>query len=85
MLEGVKEPLQTSCKEIVSYTFRKFSLVKGPPTRELQRKKITFCLLMNKLNIISYVLFIPLMEGLQKESVPFFYDWFFFFTFSPFE
>lgn len=40
---------------------------------------------MNKLNIISYVLFIPLMEGLQKESVPFLYDWFFFFTFSPLE
>lgn len=39
MLEGVKEPLQTSCKEIVSYTFRKFSLVKGPPTKEVTKKK----------------------------------------------
>lgn len=73
MLEGVKEPLQTSWKEIVLY-LQKILSCQRASHKGVTKKIIPFCLLMNKLNIINYVLFILLMEGLQKESVPFLYD-----------
>lgn len=37
---------------------------------------------MNKLNIITQVLFVPLMEGLQEEIIHFLYDSFFFHFFT---
>lgn len=64
-------------REVVPYTFRKSSLAKWFLTREPYRKKMPFCPLMSKLNIITQVLSVPLMEGLEEEIIHFLYDSFF--------
>lgn len=64
MLEGVKGPLQTCIKNLSLTPSENFILSEGLLHESDTRKKMPFCLLMNKLNIITRVLFLPLMEGL---------------------
>lgn len=61
-------------KEFVLTPSENFILSEGLLQESDTREKMPFCLLMNKLNIITQVLFLPLMEGLQEEIVHFLYD-----------
>lgn len=56
------------CKEAVPDTFRTSSLAKKSLSKGNHTEKTPLFLLMNKLNIITQSLSIPLMERLQRRS-----------------
>lgn len=72
-LLGMKGPLQTCVKKLSLIPSEHLHLPKSLSQGNHTEKTPLF-LLMNKLNIITQSLSIPLMERLQEEVVHFLYD-----------
>ena len=77
MLEEVKGPLQTCIEKLFLIPLENPLLLNGLSQGSHTEKKMPFCPLMSKLNIITQVLSVPLMEGLEEEIIHFLYDSFF--------